>query len=71
MQHLAFSTTDRYGKRGAGEVRRHPVYGGPDGSGRASALGLLFNNNRNSFTSVHSISVDPVYCYYVGYCGYI
>jgi hypothetical protein len=71
MQHLAFSTVERYGSVVQGKYGAIQFTVGPTGSGRASALGLLFNNNRNSFTSVHSISVDPVYCYYVGYCGYI
>jgi hypothetical protein len=73
LQHLAFSTIDRYGNTVQGKNGAIQFTVGPTGTGRASALGLLFNNNRHSFTSVHSVSVDPLYCLYVNsaYCAYL
>jgi hypothetical protein len=57
LQHLMFETTNKYpetvGKNGVIEF----VVGGNAG---ASALGLLFTP-RNSFTSVHAVSIDPHY----------
>jgi hypothetical protein len=58
LQHKAFETTTTYpetaGKNGVLEFV-------VTGNAGASALGLLFNDPRNSFTSVHAVSIDPHY----------
>jgi hypothetical protein len=56
LHHMSFETTNQYpqtaGKNGA------IVFTVTSGNG-ASALGLLFNDNRHSFTSIHSLSILP------------
>jgi hypothetical protein len=58
LQHMAFSTTERYpetlGKNGVIEFTE------TGGKAAASALGLLFSP-RGTFTSVHAVSIDPHY----------
>jgi hypothetical protein len=55
-QHMAFETTTKYpetqGKNGVIEFLE------PSGQVAASGMGLLFSP-RNTFTSMHSISIDP------------
>jgi hypothetical protein len=55
-QHMAFETTNKYpetlGKNGVIEFKE------PSGQVAPSGLGLLFSP-RNTFTSIHSVSIDP------------
>jgi hypothetical protein len=54
--HVAFSTYERYeAVRGKNGVIEFKV---PGGQMSASALGLLFSP-RNTFTSIHTVSIDP------------
>ncbi len=58
LKHTAFGTTDRYpatlGRNGVMEITE------TSGNAGLSALGLLFSP-RGTFTSIHSVSIDPHY----------